>query len=148
MSLPAFDDELTYLLDERRVVFVVDETLFPMDSIYGAAYRFVDRCWLHLRRPADRRVEVRLKAKGPTTVTELEALAGEFANELLNQVVRQRVGETNSKLREYVIARAFTTAPARNSSIDALLAELDAEELAEDELQVAVPWAQDEPHDG
>jgi His-Xaa-Ser system protein HxsD len=148
VSLPAFDDELTYLLDERRVVFVVDETLFPMDSIYGAAYRFVDRCWLHLRRPADRQVEVRLKAKGPTTVAELEALAGEFANELLNQVVRQRVGETNSKLREYVIARAFTTASARNSSIDALLAELDAEELAEDELQVAVPWAQGGPQDG
>ena len=147
VSLPAFDDELHYLLDERRVVFVVDEDLFPMDAIYGAAYRFVDRCWLHLRRPADRQVEVRLKAKGATTGLELEALAGEFGNELLNQVVRQRVGDTNSKLREYVIARAFTTAPAR-SSIDALLAELDAEELAEDEQQVAVPWAQDGPKDG
>jgi His-Xaa-Ser system protein HxsD len=139
-------DELRFLLDERRVVFTVDETLYPLDAIYGAAYRFVDRCWLHLRRPADRQVEVRLKAKEPTTEAALEALAGEFGNELLNQVVRQRVGEANGKLREYVLARAFTTAPAR-SSIDALLAELDAEELAEDELSVPVPWATGERDD-
>lgn len=132
-------EELQYVLDERRVSFVVDEELYPRDAVYGAAYLFVDRCWIFLGRPADKAVEVRLKAKGPATEADLEALAGEFANELLNQVLRVRISESTAKLREYTFARAFFTDEGR-ASIDNLLAELDAEELAEEPLEIAVPW--------
>jgi len=140
-------EELQYSEDGRRVSFVIDEDIYPRDAIYGAAYLFVDRCWLFLARPADRQVEVRLKPKSADGTTEetLQALAGEFANELLNQVVRARVGESTKEIREYYMARAFFGDDTR-SSIDALLAELDAEELEEDELEVAVPW--DSPTDG
>lgn len=140
---PAGDipEELTITLDERRVSFVLDEELYPRDAIYGAAYLFVDRAWIFLTRPADRQVEVRLKPKDVDRVERgtLEALAGEFANELLNQVLRQRVGASTRALREYTLARALFTDDTQ-SSIDALLAELDAEELEEDELEISVPW--------
>ena len=63
----------------------------------------------------------------------------DFANELLNQVVRQRVGEATAQIREYYMAKAFF-ADSNQTSIDALLAELDAEELEEDPLEIAVPW--------
>jgi len=131
--------ELTYELDDRRVSFVVDEELYPRDAIYGAAYLFVDRCWVFLDKPADRKVSIRLKAKTPVEAAVLEALAGEFANELLNQVCRVRIAESTSKLREYTLARAFFADDTR-SSIDQLLAELDAEELAEEPLEIPVPW--------
>ena len=71
----------------------------------------------------------------------VEDLLGEFSNELLNQVIRFRLAESTSKIREYYMARAFLSHPAQNS-IDALLAELDAEELEEDELEISVPWEQ------
>lgn len=140
-------EELQYSEDGTRVSFTIDEEIYPRDAVYGAAYLFVDKCWLFLDRPADRKIEVRLKPKSAEGVTEdtLAALAGEFANELLNQVVRVRVGESTRELREYYMARAFFGDETR-SSIDALLAELDAEELEEDELEVAVPW--DSPSDG
>ena len=131
--------ELTYASDGRRVSFVIDEEIYPRDAIYGAAYLFVDRCWLFLSRPADRQVEVRLTPKEAGDQAGLEALAGEFANELLNQVLRTRVGEATREIREYYMARAFFGDDSR-SSIDALLAELDAEELEEDDLEVSVPW--------
>ena len=66
-------------------------------------------------------------------------IAGEFANELLNQVVRIRVGESTAQIREYYMAKAFF-ADANQTSIDALLAELDDEELEEDPLEISVPW--------
>ena len=47
-------EELTFRMDERRVSFVLDEDLYPRDAIYGAAYLFVDRCFVYLARPADR----------------------------------------------------------------------------------------------
>lgn len=134
-------EELTWATDGRRVSFTLDETLYPRDAVYGAAYLFVDRCFLFLTRPGEDRIEVRLKPKKEEDASKeaLEALAGEFANELLNQVVRQRVGESTAQIREYYMAKAFFS-DANQSSIDALLAELDAEELEEDPLEISVPW--------
>lgn len=138
-------DELTWVDDGRRVALVVDEDLYPRDAVYGAAYLFVDRCWVFLSRPADKRIEVRLKPKGDSSPELLEALAGEFANELLNQVLRVRIGDSTGKIREYYMARAFFST-ATQSNIDQLLAELDEEELAEDDLEIQVPW--DAPQGG
>jgi len=132
--------ELTYLLTERSVVFNVDESIFLLEAVYGAAYLFVDRCWVFLTRPKDGVVGVNLKSKSDTvTEAELDALAGEFSNELLNQAIRVKLGESTATIREYMMARAFFTTPVQ-SSIDALLAELDAEELEEDDLEISVPW--------
>ena len=71
---------------------------------------------------ADDQVEVRLQPKPGAEIQDLATLAGEFANELLNQVVRARVGESTAQLREYYMAKAFF-ANANQTSIDALLAE-------------------------
>ena len=69
----------------------------------------------------------------------LVAVIGEFANELLNQVLRFKISESTAQIREYTMARAFLSSPAQ-ASIDALLAELDAEELEDDDLEISVPW--------
>jgi hypothetical protein len=53
-----------------------------------------------------------------------------------------RIGESTASLREYYMARAFFTTPVQ-SSIDALLAELDAEELEDDDLEISVPWEEE-----
>lgn len=132
-------DELTYSTDGRRVSFTLDEAIYPRDAVYGAAYLFVDRAYVFLTRPADDRIEIRLKPKEDTDKDGLEKLAGEYANELLNQVVRVRVGESTAQIREYYMAKAFF-ADSNQTSIDALLAELDAEELEEDPLEISVPW--------
>ncbi len=132
-------DEIAFVEDGRRVALSIDEELYPRDAIYGAAYLFVDRAWVFLSRTADKQVEVRLKPKGDTDSAGLEALAGEFANELLNQVLRVRIGDSTGRIREYYMARAFFSTTTQ-SSIDQLLAELDEEELADDDLEISVPW--------
>ena len=132
--------DFAFELGEREIRFVIDETLYPRDAVFGASYIFVDRCYVFLDRPADQRIAVRLRTKGASTASELEALAGEFANELLNQTMRMRIAESTQRIREYYMARAFFASEGK-STIDQLLAELDAEELAEAPLEVAVPWA-------
>lgn len=133
-------ETLRYDSDGRRVRFVLDETLYSLDAVYGAAYLFVDRCFVFLDRAGDQKVEVRLTHRSTQPGAQaLEELAGEFANELLNQALRQRIAASTATIREYVMARAFFSTPAQ-SSIDQLLAELDEEELAEDDLEIEVPW--------
>ena len=140
----AVELNLEYSTGERLVRFVVDETLYPLEALYGAAYLFIDKCFVFLERPEDKKVLVNLRTKKSAKEEDLEALAGEFANELLNQILRWRVSEATAQIREYTMARAFVSHPAQ-TSIDALLAELDAEELEEDELEISVPW---ETNDG
>lgn len=131
--------ELAYDLGARTVSFDLHEELYDREAIYGAAYLFVDRAYLFLSRPADNHVRVRLRTKAETTEEGLTALAGEFANELLNQMVRRQVSQSTAQIREYTLARAFFGDDGR-ASIDALLAELDAEELDDDPLEIEVPW--------
>ena len=133
------NNQLETTVEERAVAFVISEDLYALDVIQGAAYLFIDRCYVWMERPADRAVRVVLRTKNSAAAEELEALAGEFSNELLNQALRKRIGETNGKLREFVMARAFFAADVP-STVDKLLAELDAEEMATDALEISVPW--------
>ena len=94
-------EELTWLEDGRRVSFTLSEDIYPREAILGAAYLFVDRCFVFLERPADKQIEVRLKCKEAPSAEALEQLAGEFANVLLDQVVRFHVSERTGRLREY-----------------------------------------------
>lgn len=118
---------------------LLDERLYPREAVHGASYLFLDRCYVFLTRPEEGKFGVRLKARQVATPPELEALAGDFANELLNQVVRIRVGESTAKIRERYMARAFQTDGSR-AAVDAIVAELEREEPPPDPLRIAIPW--------
>ena len=135
--------DLLFSIKDNQISLELDEDVYPLDAIYGTSYLFIDRCYIFLDRASDKKVTLRLRGKNTLAQPQLEALAGEFANELLNQILRFRIGASTSKIREYYMARAFVSHPAQ-SSIDALLAELDAEELEDDELEISVPWEQND----
>jgi His-Xaa-Ser system protein HxsD len=131
--------DFSFEIGEREIAFDLDEELYPVDAIYGACYLFIDRCYVFLTRPGDLEVRVRLRTQVATDAEELEELAGRFANELLNQVLRTRIGRATASIRELYMARAFAPSGS-DQTIAKLLAELDAEDLDEDPLEIAVPW--------
>ncbi len=97
--------DIKSILGEGSVELEFDESLYPKDAIYGAAYVFIDRCYVHLDRAADQRVRITLRAKAPGADTK--ALAGDLQNELLGQAWRRRIVEEN---RSYI--EAITCAPS------------------------------------
>lgn len=139
------ESRLGFKLGPDQITFEVAESVYPLEAIYGACYVFVDKCFVYLSRAKPEAVEVRLTSKESAKAAELEALAGEFANELLSQSIRQKLSQASARIREYYTAaalRAATSAP----SVDDLLAELESEELLEDPLEIMVPW--EEKHGG
>lgn len=136
---------LGFTLGPDRIAFEVDESVYPLEAIYGAAYLFIEKCYVYLSRPKQGVVEVRLTARESASPAELDALAGEFANELLSQVTRIRLAQSTTRIREYYTAAALRAA-ASAPSVDDLLAELESEELLEDPLEIMVPW--EEKHGG
>jgi His-Xaa-Ser system protein HxsD len=124
----------------NAVALRVDASLYPLSALYGASYIFIDRCYVLLDRPDDKRVRVTLSWKkagaDPTTLREL---AGEFMNELLSCAWRAKINEESRALIESVTAQAFAGAMGPPSLDD--LEKFDfSEEAFEDPLGIAMSW--------
>ena len=140
-SAPAGGQEsrLGFSLAPDQICFEVDESVYPLEAVYGACYLFLEKCFVYLSRSKPEVVDVRLTSRGSATPAELDTLAGEFANELLSQATRLRLSQATMRIREYYTAAALRAASSA-PSIDELLAELESEELGEDPLEIMVPW--------
>lgn len=131
--------DIKVLLGDTSVEIELDEGLYPKDAIYGAAYVFLDRCYVHLDRPADQRIRVTLRAK-KGKIEDSQAYAGEFENELLGQAYRRLLVEQNRQLVESITTRALGGA-AGPPGLDELLAMDIGEATAfDDPLGIAMSW--------
>ena len=117
-----------------------DEGLYPKDAIYGAAYVFIDRCYVLLDRPAAGRLRITLASKQPEATEEaLRMLVGELANELLACAFRHQLAQDNRVLVETVTMQAMSGAMGPPSLAD--LADFDfTDEALDDPLGIAQSW--------
>ena len=126
--------------------------LYPKAAVYGAAYQFIERCYVFLDAPSPERISVEFKSRQPVDRSELEALAGAFCNELLAQAFRCEIAEQNKDLLEVIVAQSMSaTEPPSDAAAPASatppafdLSELEAldldDEPFEDPLGIAVSW--------
>ena len=119
---------------------VFDESLYPLEAVYGAAYIFIDRAWVLLDRPAPDRIRVTIASKsGEAGEPVLRALGGEFANELLSCAWRHRIAQENRATIEAVTMQAISGAMGP-PSLDELEKFDFTEEPFDDPLGIAVSW--------
>lgn len=141
--------DFTTTLGDGIVRMELEESLYPREALYGAAYVFIDRCYVHLDRGASGRIQVDLRLKAPGSAPEaearaaLEAMAVELQNEILGQAWRHQIMEENRSLLESIATRALGggTGAAAGGSLDDLLAGVDGDAF-EDPLGIAVSWEQ------
>ena len=122
------------------VALSVEFSLYPLSALYGAAYVFIDRCYVLLGRPDPQRATVTLAwKKGEPPDGALRELAGEFMNELLSCAWRAKINEESRSIIEAVTAQAFAGAMGPPSLDD--LEKFDfSEEAFEDPLGIAMSW--------
>ena len=127
-------------LTAAAVQLQLDATLYPLQAIYGAAYIFIDRCYVFLERPQQGQVRVVLTAKaGQADAGALRALVGEFANELLSCAWRHQITLDNRVLLETVTMQAIAGAMGQPSLDD--LASFDfSDQGFDDPLGIALSW--------
>lgn len=125
---------------EAAVHMHVDEALYPLQAVYGAAYVFLDRCYVFLDRPASTQIRVTLTARGgQADPGALRALIGEFANELLSCAWRHQITQDNRVLLETVTTQAVAGAMGAPSLDD--LASFDfSDQGFDDPLGIAMSW--------
>ena len=124
---------------EGSVTITVDALVYPIEALYGAAYIFIDRCYVLIDRPRGGSFSVSLTPKATATDEALRAMVGEFANELLSQAWRQKILEENRVILETVTTQALAGAMGP-PSLDDLAAFDFSEESFEDPLGIAMSW--------
>ncbi len=127
-------------LADTSVSLTLDSTLYPLQAIYGAAYIFIDRCFVFLDRPEEGKVRVVLAARESVENEQaLRSLIGEFANELLSCSWRHQITEDNRTTIETVTMQAIAGAMGEPSLDD--LANFDfTDEALDDPLGIAQSW--------
>lgn len=94
-------------MKKEKVEIVVSRDAYPLEAVYSAAYVFVDCVYVYLAPRGKNGVAVRLTAKSGTSGKQLENIAGEFQNELLNASLRVSLAKENKKIRQQIVERAL-----------------------------------------
>jgi His-Xaa-Ser system protein HxsD len=84
----------------------VDLEVYGLPALLKVAYKFTDRCFVHVQRRSERIVEVRFRKK--ESQASLDSIAGEFCNEILDQRLREIVARESEPVRNLVLAHALS----------------------------------------
>lgn len=124
---------------DNSVKFKINTQIYSLSAIYQAAYFFLDKVYVFLDGDPKKEILVIFKAKEEIEGEGgLSKIAGEFYNELLNQLLREKVSSTNAKIREYVVSQALYNAVP--NEVDELLKEVEEEDWQQDLLGISKPW--------
>jgi His-Xaa-Ser system protein HxsD len=82
--------------------------VYRLFAIQKAAYRLAERCTAVLGEPRDEHLEVRFAFRPGTGEDQAREAVRQFFQELLDQELREKVGEETGPLRHLVIAQAFS----------------------------------------
>jgi His-Xaa-Ser system protein HxsD len=127
-------------VDQGAARLELDDALYPLEALYGAAYIFIDRCYVLLDRPRDGRWRVTLAPKsGTADAATLRALAGEFANELLSCAWRHQITQANRVVIEQVTTQAIAGAMGAPTLDDLEKFDFSGERF-DDPLGIAISW--------
>lgn len=96
-------------VSDRTLTLEVDTAIYSLEALFRVCYTFTDRCYLFLE-PAtkDKSVVVRITGKKPDS--DLDAVAGEFSNALIDERVRRDIATETMSIRELIVAQAFAEA--------------------------------------
>jgi His-Xaa-Ser system protein HxsD len=92
--------------DDHGLLAEVDLGVYSLTALLKVAYRFTDRCFLHLQRKIDRIVEVRFRSKSEDV--PLDQIGAAFCNELLDQTLREIIGKESEPVRNLILAHALS----------------------------------------
>ena len=132
------------------------KSLYSTDALFGTAFVFLDRCYVHCDMADADHVEVTLvpRADSRWSLTEL---AGEFKNEMVNQALRFKLAKQTEKVRTMIVGRAIgesipqdeqtggnmiaNSVPDLPPEVAKLLSEEEESlDFLDDPFGIAVPW--------
>jgi His-Xaa-Ser system protein HxsD len=98
-------------MEDNRLQIVLDKSLYQKQAVFAAAYKFTDRCCVHIEPVSEMQVGIFFSSDSLTD-KDLGALAQEFCNEVLDQQHFLDLNRQFGHLRNLIVEQAF--APVAN----------------------------------
>jgi His-Xaa-Ser system protein HxsD len=95
---------------DGELTFLVEDSIYSRIALLKTCYWFTDRAFVFVYRYDERHLGVILRLKHPGP--ELETIAGEFGNSLLDHQLRTEIERETATVRELIIAKAFADTDA------------------------------------
>ena len=95
-------------VDTAHAALDLDTRIYSVDSILRAAYKLTDRCYLLLTSTSDSNNHCTVFIGLRTGNGIVDPLIGEFANELIDQQIRERLEKQFGDVRTLIVAQAFS----------------------------------------
>jgi His-Xaa-Ser system protein HxsD len=93
-------------IGDSTSVLQIDTSLYELEAIFRACYKYTDRCYLFMTRETDTEaLNVFFMSK---CQSDLPTLVGEFCNELIDQSLRLSLSREFGPIRELIVAQAFS----------------------------------------
>ena len=105
-------------LSSGAVVAEIDTSIYSLDGIFGACYKFTDNCYVFLSRDSDRGLIYAFFSPKDNN-DNLRRVTGEFFNELIDQQLRRRLEAESADLRTLIVAQAFAEGNLLDENQDA-----------------------------
>jgi len=88
-----------------ELTIVIDPAIYPKTALFRCCYLFTDRCWIWLTPSTNDNISIHFVRK--SSGDDLRALQGEFANALIDHVVRWQVDQETRAIRQVIITAAL-----------------------------------------
>jgi His-Xaa-Ser system protein HxsD len=99
-------DFLKKEINNNTFELLIDSTLFRSDIVLKAAYNFLDHGYFFFKIDTDKNIILQFTAKEDTKYSS-EHIIGEFSDELLSVVLRDKLEKDNKDIREKIIGAAI-----------------------------------------
>jgi His-Xaa-Ser system protein HxsD len=90
-----------------RAVIEIDTSIYSREAVVRASYKFSDRCHILLDSHPERAGHLLVYLDPKTAIADLQTIYGEFANELLDQQLREQLEGQFADVRTLIVAQAF-----------------------------------------
>ncbi|MBI4683907.1 MAG: His-Xaa-Ser system protein HxsD [Nitrospirae bacterium] len=91
-----------------KLLIQLNKTIYEKDAVTNAAYKMTDSCHILVKPTENGMFNVYFEPKKNESETELEKIAKEFCNEILDMQVRLDIEKRYGNIRDLIIQQAFS----------------------------------------
>jgi len=95
-------------IEEGKLLIKLSREIYEKDAIMAATYKMTGACTILLKPLGEDTLGAVFEPKGEQNQGELEKIAKEFCNEVLDQQIRLNLEKSTGTIRELIVKHAFS----------------------------------------
>jgi len=100
--------EIYTKLEDGIILIKLDQSLYEKEAVMAAAYKMTDSCHIIVKPLENSQLGIYFEPKVNQGENELQLIAKNYCNEVLDQQVRLDVEKQNGNIRDLLVKQAFS----------------------------------------